>query len=62
MIKSYIRIYGPPISKPLHELERIAEEVPEITHQSKSFGIPIERTIDPISKSGTILGENDFFF
>jgi hypothetical protein len=62
MVKSYIRIYGPPILKTLKELERIAEEMPEITYQSRSFGIPIEREIDPISDSGAIFGEYDFFF
>jgi hypothetical protein len=62
VVKSYVRIYGPPISKALKELEELAEKIPDITYQSRSFGIPIEREIDPISKTGRILGEYDFFF
>jgi hypothetical protein len=62
MVKSYIRIYGPPISEALKELEKIAEKMPDITYQSRTFGIPVEREIDPISKTGTILGESDFYF
>jgi hypothetical protein len=62
MVRSYVRIYGPPISKALEKLEKVAKEIPEIIYQSKSFGISIEREIDPISKAGPILGEYDFFF
>ncbi len=59
-MKSYIKIYGPPVLKALDELEKVAREMPEISfyyHYILGF-IPIARTRVAPEEEGPIgLGE-----
>ncbi|HUS78131.1 MAG TPA: hypothetical protein VM050_05665 [Patescibacteria group bacterium] len=82
-MKSYIKIYGPPLLKALKELQKLAIDTPEVCIMDtilqqqqprftetegimdyfNSIGeITIERCDNIISKSGEMIGDEDFFF
>ncbi len=37
MVKSYIKIYGPPIVEALHALEKVAIEIPEVSYYTSTM-------------------------
>jgi hypothetical protein len=39
MKKSYIKLYGPPMDKALNELEKLARDLPKISHVELGHGI-----------------------
>jgi hypothetical protein len=59
-MKSYIKIYGPPILKALEELEKVAGEIPEISfyyHYILGF-IPVGKSaVPPFQEEPLGLGE-----
>jgi hypothetical protein len=59
-MKSYVKIYGPPILKALDELEKIAGEMPEISfyyHYILGF-IPVGKsTLEPLKEEPLGVGE-----
>ena len=59
-MKSYIKIYGPPILKALDELEKVAAEMPGISfyyHYILGF-IPVGKsTLPPLEEEPLYLGE-----
>jgi len=83
-MRSFIKIYGPPVLDAITALEKVAIGFPEvcimdtiIAHgisdflddsgamnylSNLPFDIPVERCNTIISKSGTSLGEYDFYF
>jgi hypothetical protein len=75
-LKSYIKLYGPPVLKAIKALEKMAIDKPQVCIMDKMltvadpvglgsyFGveIPVERCNTIISKTKEDLGEFDFFF
>lgn len=82
-MRSYIKIYGPPMVKAIKALEKIAIDVPEVCimdtfiesympffdSRDRVIGyfsglgeIPVQRCDKIISRSGEMVGENDFYF
>ncbi len=37
MVKSYVKIYGPPIVEALHALEKVAIEIPEVSYYTSTM-------------------------
>ena len=54
MKKSYIKLYGPPMDKALNELEKLAKDLPKISHGELGHGI--------IKEGEIIVGDYDFAF
>ncbi len=84
-MRSYVKIFGPPLLKAIKELERIAIDMPQVcimdtiiaaapipmgADDTYSYfsglgggeSVSVERCDKIISKSGEMLGDNDFFF
>ncbi|UCH01368.1 MAG: hypothetical protein JSV20_05665 [Candidatus Bathyarchaeota archaeon] len=62
-MKSFIKIYGPPVFEALKALEGIATESPKTAIVSYArLILRKEIEVDLISKSGETLGEHDFYF
>lgn len=84
-MRSYVKIYGPPVMKTIKALEKIAVGMPEVCIMDtviemsgpmnedqqieelaslyfKPLDVPKERCDRIISKSGTKVGEYDFYF
>jgi len=42
MTKSYVKIYGPPVAKALHALEKVAVETPEVSFYTSTMAFTPE--------------------
>ena len=60
-MKTYVKIYGPPLGEGLEELQRIATEIPKVAHYHMLAGYdgapPYPISQIPTVETGTSLGE-----
>lgn len=54
MKKSFIKLYGPPLDNALEELEKLARDLPKISHGEITHGV--------IKEGEVIVGDYDFAF
>ena len=57
-MRSYIKIYGPPISKAIKNLERLSIDIPEVSIMNKSIHMRVHEATREVAKelSATPLG------
>lgn len=56
-MKTYVKIYGPPLMKALDQLEKIAKKMPKITHYHFLIGYPGYSGLTGPSSQDTTMGE-----